>query len=167
MHRLAFGFVFAFLILACGGSGSSDPSSATSGDAPAAPAAGKATDIAKFGLKAELPDGATVGDAIIGDGVMIMGGGLGALTIDVATDMTPKTAADQQKEDEMFTPTNSKVETLPDGWTVTFENQGGAGTNYWMHGRRTIGGKDYYCGYTGISDDQRTKATAACKSLKQ
>jgi hypothetical protein len=124
------------------------------------------TKLTPLPLQAELPAGATPGKAIIGDGVMIQGGAVGAMTIDAASDSYPKSADDAKKEAEMYTPLNAKTEALPDGWILTFENKGDMGTNYWVMSRREIGGKAYKCETTASQASQQTAVVAVCKSLK-
>lgn len=132
---------------------------------PAKPAGPNTLDIAKLGLKAEVPEGATAGDAVIGEGVMIQGPGI-VVTIEEASDSHPKTAEDAEKDAEMYTPQNLKSEKLEDGWAVTFDNKGGMGANYFVQVRRDIGGKTYWCSTTASQPEQQTNALKACKSLK-
>lgn len=138
------------LALACGGGG--DGKKAT-------------VDLAKLGLKMEAPEGSTASDGIMG-GVMVQGPNL-IVTVDEATDTRPKTAEDAAKEADMYTPANAKTEKLSDGFAYTFENTGSAGKNYWVHVRREIGGKSYWCETTSSSPEQQNNALAACKSLKK
>ena len=56
---------------------------------------------------------------------------------------------------------------LDDGWAIWFTNSGGAGTNYWVQVRRTIGGAAYSCETTVSAESQQKAALAACKSLRQ
>lgn len=141
----------AFL-LACGGSSS----------------AAKPTtlDIAKLGLKADVPEGSAAGDAIVGDGVLIQGPGL-VIDIAAASDSTPKTIEDAKSEAEMYSPKDLKEEKLADGFALSFVNEGGMGTNYWVQVRREIDGKAYWCTTTASQPEQQANALAACKSLKK
>jgi len=122
--------------------------------------------IDKLGLSADVPAGAEASDAVIGEGVMIQGPGL-VITIEEASDSTPKTLADAKEEADMYTPENLKEETLDDGWAMTFDNKGGMGTNYWVQVRREIDGKTFWCTTTAAQVEQQTNALAACKSLKK
>ncbi len=136
--------------LACGG-----------GDAKPA-----AIDLPKLGLKAEAPTGTNVGDAIMGNGHMVTGPNLVA-TVSEATDSQPKTGDDAKKEADMFNPKNAKVDTLPDGWVLTFDNEGSMGKNFFVQVRRDIGGKAIWCDTTSSSPEQQTNAVNFCKSLKK
>lgn len=127
-----------------------------------APAAVK---LPKLGLQLDAPGEVKVDDAIGGEGHMLMGPGIGAMSIEVAKEAQ---ALDAAKEDaKMYSPTNAKDETLPDGWAMTFENKGGMGTNYWVDVRRTIDGKNYKCGTTGSDAKQAAAVLAACKTLRK
>jgi hypothetical protein len=162
MHRISttsvssalLGLSLVALLAACGkseGSGGGAPETAS---------------LAKLGLKAEVPGGSTVSDAIIGDGVMIQGPDL-VVTVEPATDSTPKTAAEAKEEASMYSPKKVETEDLADGFALTFENTGGMGTNYFVNVRREIGGKAYWCTTTASKPAQQKNALAACKSLAQ
>lgn len=133
---------------------------------PAAPAGPNMVDLPKLGLKAEVPSGTEVKDAIIGEGQMLQGPDLVA-SIEVASDTRPKDLAAAKSDAEMYTPKNPKEETLSDGFAYSFENTGGMGTNYWVMVRRTIGDKAYWCETTATSAAQQENALKACKSLKK
>jgi hypothetical protein len=130
------------------------------------PAAGGAVELTKLGLKAEAPAGASIGDAIMGEGVMIQGDDLMA-TVEVASDSKPKTEEDAKKEADVYTPKNWKSEKLADGFAVTFDNEGDLGANFFVQVRRDIGGKSYWCETTASSAEQQANALAFCKSLEQ
>ncbi|MCB9748707.1 MAG: hypothetical protein H6713_01745 [Myxococcales bacterium] len=133
--------------------------------APAKPAGPNLLQLEKLGLKAEVPEGATAGDAIIGEGVMIQGPGI-VVTVEEASDSRPKTADDAKEDAEMYTPQNLKAEELADGWAVTFDNSGSMGANYFVQVRRDIGGKTYWCETTASQPEQQENALKACKSLQ-
>lgn len=138
--------------LACGGgAGAAKPAS---------------IDLPKLGLKAEAPAGSTVGDAIMGAGHMVQGPNL-VVNVGEATDSQPKTGDDAKKEADMFSPKNVKVDTLPDGWILTFDNEGSMGKNFFVQVRRDIGGKAIWCDTTSSSVEQQTNAVNFCKSLKK
>lgn len=139
------------LALACGG-GASDAKPTT-------------LELTKLGLKMDAPAGSTVGDGIMG-GVMVQGPNL-VVTVDEANDSRPKTGEDAAKEADMYNPQEPKTEKLADGFAFTFVNTGDLGKNYWVHVRREIGGKAYWCETTSSSPEQQTNALAACKSLKK
>lgn len=164
----------ALSLVACGES-KTDGGSAAAGSAKPgekAPAGAKAEEkgemakLPKLGLQVELPMGSTVEDAIVGDGHMIMSV-TGPFNVALAGADKPKTVDAAKKDAEMFNPQNFKSETLPDGWVVTWENTGSAGTNYWLTVRREIGGKAYICDTSVAGEAQRSAALKACKSLKQ
>jgi len=126
----------------------------------------KVITLTKFGLKGSAP-GETE-DPIIGDGdpAMVMAS---AFTVNVweakATD--PKKLKDGQEASKLFNPKNSQSETLPDGWALTYENTGSAGTNYFVSVRREIGGKGYMCETAQSTPEQQKKSLAFCKSLSK
>ena len=154
MRRLLIITLPLLLAFACGGD-----SKGSSG--------GKAStiELTKLGLKADVPEGATAGDAIVGEGVMVQGPGI-VVTVEVASDTRPKTVEDAQKEADAFSPQNLKSEKLSDGWALSFENTGGAGKNYFVQVRRDIAGKAYWCETTAAQPEQQTNALNTCKSLK-
>lgn len=128
------------------------------------PAAAGGLAIDKLKLKADAPEGTTVGDGI-GEGVMVQGPGLVAM-VEVASDTRPKTEDDAKKDADMYSPKNLQSEKLADGWVVTFDNEGSAGKNFFVNVRRDIGGKAYWCETTAPSEEQAANAVAFCKSLK-
>jgi fructose-specific component phosphotransferase system IIB-like protein len=145
---------------------------AKSGDAKAgeakadAPAAASKLDLAKIGLKADAPAGATVGDGVMGTGVMVMGDNL-VVGVEEASASAPKTIDEAKSEAEMYGPKNIKEEKLADGWLLTFENEGSMGKNYHVNARREIGGKAYSCTTMQSSPEQSANAVAFCKSLSK
>jgi len=117
------------------------------------------------GLQVEAPADTKAEDAIGGKGVMLQGAGL-VMTIEPGEGKPED--ADKAKEDvDMYTPQDLKVEKLEDGFLLTFTNKGGMGTNYWLTGRRTIGGKAYWCSTTAAKPEFVESAAKACKSLKK
>jgi hypothetical protein len=172
----AFGLGFAFSLLACNRSRPADldrdqepaktaplkPSVAS--NKPAAPVDDKLS-LEKLGLKTIAPHGSTAGPAIIGDGVMIQGPDL-VVTVEESKKNRPKTLKDAQKEAAVYTPQNTKAETLSDGFALTFQNSGSAGANYFVHVRRELGKKAYWCETTASTPAQQQNALRACKSLE-
>lgn len=159
----------AVLVLAgCGskkeGDAAGKPASGESGGKPAE-AKGGAVKLPKLGLAVDAPGETTVGDAIIGEGQMVQGSGVGAMTVEVAK--APQTLDAEKEDAKMYNPKNVKADTLPDGWALSFENKGGAGTNYWVTVYRTIDGKLYKCSTTGGDAGQAAAVLAACKSLRK
>ena len=124
-----------------------------------------ATKLPKLGLQIDIPgDIVNVGDAVMAEGNSIVGSDVGAMQVEIFKD--PQTI-DQAKDDaKMFNPKNVKEEKLADGWTLSFENTGSMGTNYWVTVRRDIGGKTYKCWVTGNTKGQADATLAACKTLR-
>ena len=145
--------------------GASEGTKAAKGAEPAA-AAAKAGPLAlaEFGLTIDAPAGTETSK--LGDSVMLQGPGL-VVTVDVAGEFSPKTLAEEVEESDMYTPKNIVKAEVEGGWDMTFENTGGAGTNYWVKVRRTIDGKSYNCSTTSSSTEQQAAALAACKTLKK
>jgi hypothetical protein len=132
----------------------------------AKPAGPKVITIAKLGLKGSAAgetEDPTIGD---GDPIMVMAAGF-VVNVAPAKASDSKTIKDAQNEGKLYNATHLQSETLADGWVVTFENTGSAGTNYWMESRRTIGGKAYMCSTMQSTPDQQKAAVAFCKSLTQ
>jgi hypothetical protein len=177
MTRISIVATVVFAVVA--GCGSKKEGESSSGGAPPAPAksetpaktesggggaARAAVKLPKLGLTIDAPGEVSVGDAIVGEGHMLQGSGVGALNVEVGKPQT----LDEAKEDaKLFSPANLKTETLADGWAMTFENKGSMGTNYWVDVRRTIDGKLYKCSTTGSDAGQSAAALAACKSLRK
>ena len=130
------------------------------GDKPAALKLPKADN-----LTIDVPGEATVGDGIMGDGNMIQGEAVGALTIE--PDKKPQTLDEAKNDASMYSPKNLKGDALPDGWTLTFDNTGSMGANYFVTVRRDIGGKTYKCSTTTGDAGQAKGALAACKTLRK
>jgi|SRR5690349_17959519 hypothetical protein len=121
--------------------------------------------LAGLGVTAQVPEGTTADKAIVGDGLTLQGPDL-VVGVQLAGKDRAKTLAEAKDKNSMYSPTDLKEETLPDGWALSFQNKGGMGTNYWVQVRRTIGGKTIWCDTTASSADQQANALAACKSLK-
>ncbi|MGM0575902.1 MAG: hypothetical protein ACQEXJ_09260 [Myxococcota bacterium] len=128
--------------------------------------AGGALELGKLGLKAEGPSDAKVGDAVVGEGVMVQAPGL-VVTVAGATDSNPETLEAAEKDAEMYSPENVKAEELEDGYTLTYENEGSMGKNYFVNVRRTIGDKTFWCSTTASEEKQQANALDFCKSLHQ
>jgi hypothetical protein len=155
------------LVTACDSSASATPAgSAATAGANAKASGPLVINIPKLGLKGLAP-GETE-QPILGDGEPILLATAGfTVTLAAAKPTDPKTLKDGQKAAELFTPKNSKSETLPDGWVLTYENTGSAGTNYFVNSRREIGGKGYLCETAQNTLEQQAKAVAFCKSLSK
>ena len=131
----------------------------------AADGGGAAGEVAlpKVGLKGDGPAGTTV--MAMGDDDMVQGPGF-VVTVGKGDDK-PKTGDEAIADADMYTPKDPKVETLPDGYVLTFTNEGGAGTNYWVNARREIDGAAYWCSTTATTQEQSDNAVAFCKSLRK
>jgi hypothetical protein len=139
-----------------------DESAKTEGSQAAAPAA--ALELGGLGLTGDAPAGTKVRK--MGKKVMVQGAGLVA-TVGAAGRFDAADAAAANKEANSNKGTNIKSETLADGFLLTYENKGSAGSNYGVVSRRTIDGKAYACGTTVSSADQQANAAKFCKSLKK
>jgi hypothetical protein len=121
-------------------------------------------ELSRFGLKIAAPAGATVSNAIVGEGHMVMGGGL-VVTVTAPSSLSPETLDAAKETAAMYTPTNLQEETLEDGFALTYENTGGMGTNYFVVVRRTLGDKTVMCEGTTATAEQQAAALTACKSI--
>jgi hypothetical protein len=134
-------------------------------------AAGKATEakagptkLPKLGLTIDAPGKVEVSDAIMGEGHMLMGSGVGAMTIELTA--KPQTLDEAKSDAELYTPKNLKEDKLADGWVLTFDNTGSMGKNFFVSVRRDINGKTYTCSTTGSDANQAAAVLAACKTLR-
>jgi hypothetical protein len=123
------------------------------------------TKLPKLGLTVDVPGEATVGDGVLGDGQSVTGEDIGMMNIEVAE--KPETLDEAKSDADMYTPKNVKADKLADGWSLTFDNTGGAGANYFVEVRREIGGKTYKCSTTQGDKDRAAAVLAACKTLKK
>ncbi len=155
---LSFGLVAVTALAGC--SKKDGESSGGGGGGP--PAAVK---LDKLGLQLDVPGKVTIGDAIMGEGAMLQGSGIGAMQIELAKDATP--LAEAKSDADMFSPKNLKAEELADGWILTFDNKGSMGANYFVDVRRTIDGKHYKCSTTGGDATQAAAVLTACKTLRK
>jgi nucleoside phosphorylase/DNA-binding CsgD family transcriptional regulator len=119
--------------------------------------------LPKVGLKADAPAGTTIGEIMGKD----MAQGPDLMVIVEKGDDKPNTGDDAIKDAEMVRPKDLKVETLPDGYVLTFTNDGALGTNYWVNARREIGGGAYWCSTTASSREQSDAAVLFVKSLRK
>jgi hypothetical protein len=122
-------------------------------------------ELAKLGIKADVPKGSQLSELM--GAQMVQGPGV-TVTIDVAKDSDPKTLEDAKKEaTDTYGGKNVKEEKLADGYILTFDNKGSMGTNYFLIGRREIDGKAYKCNVTAPQDAHQKSGVAICKSLKK
>lgn len=163
MIRVSVLFIAVAMFAGCkkdeGGSSSSSSKAAKPAEAKGP------TKLPKLGLQIDVPGSVEVGDSLMGEqGHMLQGEGIGAMSVEV--EKTPQTLDEAKSDADMYSPKNLKSETLPDGWTLTFENTGSMGKNYFVEVRRDIGGKTYTCSTTGSNDKQAAAVVAACKTLR-
>lgn len=156
----------SILVIACAllaGCNKKEDGGAAAGKATEAKPAGP-TKLPKLGLSIDAPGKVEVGDAIMGEGNMLTGSGVGALTVEIAD--KPQTLEEAKSDAEMYSPKNQHEEKLADGWVLTFENTGSMGKNYFVQVRRDIGGKTYSCSTTGGDSKQAAAVVTACKTLR-
>ncbi len=127
--------------------------------------AATATKLPKLGLQIDVPDEAIVGDAMMAEGNSINSAALGAMQVEIYK--TPQTLDEAKADAKDFNPKNLKGDALPDGWTLTYDNTGSMGANYFTTVRRDIGGKTYKCWTTSDKKERADAVLAACKSLRK
>jgi hypothetical protein len=142
--------------------GGAEAGAPADGGAAAPPTLAEVT-LPKAGLKGDAPEGTSVTELMGND--MVQGPNL-VVTVEKG-DEKPKTGDDAIKDADMYTPKDPKVETIADGYVLTFTNEGGLGTNFWVNARREIGGAAYWCTTTASSQEQSDAAVAFCKSLRK
>ena len=140
-----------------------DEGGSSAGKATEAKAAGP-TKLPKLGLSIDVPGKVEVGDAIMGEGHMLTGPGVGAMTIEITA--KAQTIDEAKSDADLYTPKNLKDEKLADGWALTFDNTGSMGKNFFVQVRRDINGKTYNCSTTGSDANQAAAVLAACKTLR-
>ena len=161
MTRISILFIAVALFAGCK---KKEDGGAAAGKTTEAKSAGP-TKLPKLGLSIDAPGKVEVGDAIMGEGNMLTGAGVGAMTVEIAT--KPQTLEEAKSDAELYSPKNQKEEKLADGWLLTFENTGSMGKNYFVQMRRDIGGKAYSCSTTGGDAKQAAAVVTACKTLRQ
>lgn len=162
MTRIAILLVATALFTGC--KKKEEGGAAASGKPAEAKAAAGPTKLAKLNLSIDVPGKVEIGDAIMGEGHMLQGAGVGALTVEVAD--KPQTLDEAKSDADMYSPKNVKDEKLADGWVLSFENTGSMGKNYFVQVRREIGGKAYNCSTTTGDANQAANVLAACKTLR-
>ena len=118
------------------------------------------------GVEVRIPEGTRVSKNAVGFGVMLKGPGV-SMTIGAALDVDATTLEEAKENAQSYSPTNLEGETLPDGYLLTYENQGSMGTTYWLVGRRRLGNVAYSCGVRSPKKDHQQSAIAICKSLER
>ena len=118
------------------------------------------------GLEVRAPTGTKVSKNAVGLGVMLKGPGV-SMTIGSQIDVDAKTLDEAEKNAKAYAPSEVKGERLPDGYILTYTNQGSVGANYWLVGRRLIDGTAYSCGVSSPKKEHQQSGIAICKSLKK
>ncbi|MBT8495888.1 MAG: hypothetical protein KJO07_22785 [Deltaproteobacteria bacterium] len=118
------------------------------------------------GVEARVPAATKVSKNAVGLGVMLKGPGV-SMTIGPAVDVDAATLEDAKKNAQSFSPTEIEGEELADGYILTYRNEGSMGKNYWLVGRRKIGGAAYSCGVSSPKKSHQQSAIAICKSLSK
>src|SRR5512139_3030279 len=75
------------------------------------------TKLPKLGLSIDAPGKVEIGDAIMGEGHMLTGERVGAMTVEIAE--KPQTLEEAKSDAELYSPKNQKDEKLADGWVLT------------------------------------------------
>ena len=160
MTRFTILLLASSLLVACSKSDSGKGGSA------AKTAEGAAVKLGKVPLQATIVgDDINVGDGIGAHSVMVSGGDIGAMEVELADKKLEMN--DEAKEvTSLYSAKNVKTEKLADGWVLTFDNTGSAGANYFVESYRDIGGKTYKCASTLGKPEQALAVVAACKSLR-
>lgn len=109
------------------------------------------------------PEAPIVGE---GDPAMVMAANF-TLNVSEAKATDPKTIKDAEAIAKGFNAKDTKSETLPDGWVMTYKNTGSMGDNYSVSVRREIGGKGYLCETMQSTPAQQSLSVAFCKSLSK
>ena len=99
-------------------------------------------------------------------------GAAGAMTVDTDAfsvnvgapgQFDPKTIDQARQRARSYSGRNEHAETLPDGWSFTFENE----AVFFGDVSRTIAGRPYFCSISQPTSERRDRAVAFCKSLAQ
>ncbi len=124
-------------------------------------------ELAELGVSAVIPEGSSVGDAMMSDDGVTVDGGDHAITIDVPEDDDAKDMEESKRQaEEFFSAENMEVTELDDGWILSYTNEGGAGTNYWVTGYRDIDGNEVSCAVTSGQEIHQTTGVEFCESLQ-
>ena len=119
--------------------------------------------LPSLGVEGDAPAGAQMSEMM--GSVVVQAPDL-TVTVESGDDK-PKTGEEAQAAAADHTPVAPKIETLPDGYVLSFTNEGGMGTNYWIESLREIDGKAVWCTTTTSSQAQMDAALAFCKSLRK
>ena len=116
------------------------------------------------GLEVHAPAGTQVRKNAVGIGVMLTGPGV-SMTIGPALDVDATDLEQAKKNAETYSPKNIAGETLPDGYILTYENEGSTGANFWLVGRRKFADTPYSCGVSSPKKEHQQSAIPICKSM--
>lgn len=122
-------------------------------------------ELGDLGIIAEVPPGAEIGEAVVGDGVMVQGPELIVTVQEAAASHDAELADAIERFEDMYSAESVESEEFDNGWLVTFVNTGGAGENFWVQSYRTIGETSYYCETTAHTEAHQENAAALCRSL--
>lgn len=118
--------------------------------------------LASLGLEAPLEGEVQVNEMM---GSLVVQAGELTVTVE-SGEGKPETGEAAQEAAADHSPADPKLETLPDGYVLTFTNTGSLGTNYWVEVRRELAGKPVWCTTTANAQAQADAALAFCKSLR-
>jgi hypothetical protein len=133
------------------------PTASAEEEAPAGP-----RPIGELGIVATLPAGASMSDAVMGEGKMIRGNDLVVTVEKVEEAMSLEDTLEEAKD--LYSGTDIETEELDNGWAMTFLNKDGE--NFWVKSYRNIAGKHISCSTLAIREEQQKNALAVCKSLE-
>ncbi len=120
-------------------------------------------EIPGLGLKVDAPPGA--GTSGIGDATTISTEGF-AITVKAPGEWDADNLREAETEaTNTYNAENINAETLPDGWALSFTNEGSMGTNYWVWVRRMIGETEVWCSVTASEEVVQTSGLEACKAI--
>ena len=123
------------------------------------------TALEALGLQIALPPGSKFPPQPGPSYDIILPGSL-FVAVKEADPLAPKTLDDAKREAYVYSPTNLRAESLPDGWVVQFESDAAGGHLLWTQVRRRFGDKSYDCSGNARKGDEGP-IIAACKSLKR
>lgn len=142
--------------------GKSGASESPASESPASPSMAT-LDLGGLGLTAQAPSDAKARKFM--KKFMIKGKDL-VVTVGLAGRFDAATLEAATKEATGNGGTQLVPTKLADGFVLTYQNTGSAGTNYWVSSHQTLNGKNFVCGTTVSTPAQQANAAALCQSLK-
>ena len=124
------------------------------------------TALEALGLQIALPPGSKLPPPQGSSYDIILPGSL-FVAVKAADELSPKTLDEAKQAAFVYSPTNLRAESLPDGWIVQFESDAAGGHALWIQVRRKFGDKVYECSGNAFKGDDGAPIIAACKSLKR